>query len=374
MTRWRMALVRAATLLGRALAVTRSRLRAVLGLRRPPRVVAYRGYGTRLRVRVSGRVEERWGRPAPRRRGELRSVLRQSFQRVTAPPVPGARIRVAAGGEGRVLRCSHHGYFDAWVEPEEPLEDGRLWHRVQIAPVEPPGDPAEAEILTPLPASRLVVVSDVDDTVVPTGATSFLSMMRSVFLTDARTRPPFPGVAAFYRALHDGVGGDEHNPVVYVSRGPWVLYEVLSEMLRAEGLPKGPVLFLRKWGLSAEGLTPARPRGHKFSEVRTVLDTFAGLPAVLVGDSGQLDPEIYTEIVHGAPGRVRAVYIRAVEPDAERRRAIDRLAEAVDGAGSELVLAADTAAMARHAADLGLIDGARVNGIVAEVERDLPAT
>ena len=38
----------------------------------------------------------------------------------------------------------------------------------------------------------------------------------------------FPGVAALYRGLHEGPGGDEGNPMLYVSRAPWSIYEVLE--------------------------------------------------------------------------------------------------------------------------------------------------
>jgi hypothetical protein len=86
-----------------------------------------------------------------------------------------------------------------------------------------------------------------------------------------------------------------------------------------------------------------------------MLALYRDLPFVLIGDSGQRDPEIYAQIVHEHPGRVRAIYIRNVSRDAARQRAIEALALEVAEAGSSLVLAADTLAMAEHAAEHGLI-------------------
>jgi hypothetical protein len=76
---------------------------------------------------------------------------------------------------------------------------------------------------------------------------------------------------------------------------------------------------------------------------------------VLIGDSGQHDPEVYAQIVEEHPGRVLAVYIRNVSNDSARVEEIVRLAGAVARSGSSLVLAADSVAMAEHAAGIGLI-------------------
>ena len=88
----------------------------------------------------------------------------------------------------------------------------------------------------PSQGARFGVISDIDDTVVTSNVTSKLRMILTVALTNARTRKPFKGVAAFYRALHAGV-----NPVFYVSKSPWNLYAPIVEYLEVQGLPRGTV-------------------------------------------------------------------------------------------------------------------------------------
>jgi phosphatidate phosphatase APP1 len=204
-----------------------------------------------------------------------------------------------------------------------------------------------------------------DDTVLQSEVTSFLRAARMVLLENARTRLPFAGVAAFYRALRDGKGG-AGNPIFYVSSSPWNLYDVISGFLEAEEIPTGPLL-LRDWDLS---LSLLRNEAHKSSHIREILETYPGLRFMLVGDSAQEDPEIYARVVAAHPDRILAVYIRNVEPRPERSAAIAHLAEAVKAAGSTLVLADDTLTVASHAAAHGWIRREALREIGGEKRAD----
>jgi phosphatidate phosphatase APP1 len=180
-------------------------------------------------------------------------------------------------------------------------------------------------------------------------------------------------VAAFYRALEHGKGGHAHNPVFYVSSSPWNLFDVLAEFLELKGIPAGP-LMLRDWGISTVDPGEGGHLGHKLRHIRTILELYPDLPFILVGDSGQEDPEIYHKAVMEHPERILAVYIRNVSRAPERADAIRALAAEVEKAGSTLLLADDTAAVAQHAADNGWINAEALAevGAVADAEQPPP--
>jgi phosphatidate phosphatase APP1 len=180
-------------------------------------------------------------------------------------------------------------------------------------------------------------------------------MLWRLFMQGAASRVAFPGMAALLRALHYGRSGAEFNPMLYVSRGPWSIYEVLDEFFNLHRIPVGPLLFLREWGLTLQRPLPRRAEDHKLKLIRNMLALYHDLPFVLIGDSGQHDPEVYAQTVREHPGRVVAIYIRNVSREPERQRAIETLAAEVVAAGSSLLLAADSIAMAEHAALHGLI-------------------
>jgi phosphatidate phosphatase APP1 len=225
---------------------------------------------------------------------------------------------------------------------------------------------ARGQVFIPPESSRYVVISDIDDTIMHTGVANKLGMLWRLFVEDAQSRVAFPGVAALYRALHTGVSGHEANPILYVSRAPWGLYSILDEFFDLHRIPVGPVLFLREWGVSWKSPLPRKAEDHKQDLIRNMLGLYNDLPFILIGDSGQHDPEVYRQIVEEHPGRVLAVYIRNVSRDAQRIKEIEGLAAAVAAAGSSLVLAADSLAMAKHAADLELIQGQAVADVADE--------
>jgi phosphatidate phosphatase APP1 len=195
---------------------------------------------------------------------------------------------------------------------------------------------------------------------VRSSATNVLKMAWIVLRNNAHTRLPFEGVAAFYKALQRGEDGESFNPIFYVSSSPWNIYDVLEDFLNVHGVPPGP-LFLKDWSPTVLG----KHRDYKIGVIRRLLETYAEMPFVLIGDSGEEDPEIYLQAVREHPGRIMAVYIRdvtSVERDAE----VATIAEQVRKLGTEMVAVTDTAAAAEHASSIGLIAQDAVAGVRAE--------
>lgn len=323
-------------------------LRALLARARDPVVLLpYLGFGAPGRLVVCGRVLQDEGiRPAASADSRLRN-LAAFFKRLESDEVPGARIRATAGRRTAEAVSDREGYFRLTLPGGKPG-----WNPVQLELVRDPSIRAGAEVLVPSPRARFAVISDIDDTIVQTDVTRRVRMLLTVALGNARTRRPFAGAAAFYRALHAGV-----NPFFYVSKSPWNLYVPLVEFMALQGLPRGPLL-LRDFGLRMR-------KGHKESAIEEILAKYPALPFILIGDSGEEDPEIYAAIVRRHPDRIRVVYIRSVDPDPRRVAAIEALIARMAKTGSQLVLCPDSFAAAAHAAAEGLIqpsDLRRVRG------------
>lgn len=322
----------------------------------PVEILPYRGYGTRRALFLKGRVLERKGITRSSTRDTIWQNLRNMTKRFMSDEVPGARVRALFGESALETVADEEGFFEVRFDLPEPLEGRPAWHPVDLELIWSEArdqDEAHAtgEALV-APEARFGVISDLDDTVVKSSATDLLKMVRIVLINNAYTRLPFEGVAEFYQALQRGGTGTEFNPVFYVSSSPWNLYDLFVDFLDVHGVPAGP-LFLKDWGPATVG----RHREHKLSIIRRLFDAYPDLPFVLIGDSGQHDPEIYHQAVREYPGRVRAIYVREVEIEEteERTAEVRAIARKLGEMGVEMVHAQDTAAAARHALENNLI-------------------
>jgi phosphatidate phosphatase APP1 len=320
--------------------------------RRHVEVHPFRGYGTPTRMVLRGRVLRSTGLVRSRLGDSVLDNLRNMFHRFESDEVPGALVaaRAGAGGEARV-RSDEEGYFQFVLDLPRPLDDPRVWEPVDLEllePAAPAGVPhATGQVLVPRDP-EYAVVSDLDDTVLRSHATSLWQMAKLTLLHNAHTRLPFEGVAGFYQALQRGRDGEAYNPVFYVSNSPWNLYDLLEDFLDVHGIPRGPLL-LRDWSLR----TLKAGEVHKLAAIEGLLGVYPELRVVLIGDSGERDPEIYRQVVLRHPGRVLAVYVRDVAPD--RHEAVRAIAAELAGHGVDVIFSPDTEAARRHALDRGLI-------------------
>jgi phosphatidate phosphatase APP1 len=330
-------------------------------------VKPYRGFGSPAEIFLMGRVFRQESRgSAAGKRPLLRDII-DLLRRMIRRGVAHAVLEVRFSGTSQQVTTNARGHFQVHLRHQRQNPSERLWHPVRLELIRPTGgEPAVGKIFVPPQKARFVVISDIDDTVVFTGVANKLKMIWRLFMQKAQSRAAFPGVASFYRALHSGASGDEMNPMLYVSRGPWSIYEMLDEFFNFHGIPVGPILFLRDWSLAIYRPFPPRARGHKLALIQRMLSLYRDLPFILIGDSGQKDPEIYASVVRRHPGRVLAVYIRNIERDPMRDRAVEKLAGEIAEAGSILLLASDSFDMASHAAAHGFISPSALSEVLKE--------
>lgn len=348
------------------------RLKRAAGLDDPLLIVPYLGYGTPGKLFLSGRVLEAEHFVPGEEVDTVLENLANLFKRLESDEVPGARIRARFQEVEQEVLTDQEGYFKVEIEPPHPLGN-QLWHEVELELLEPRAKDGRVvrtagQVLVPPPTARFGVISDIDDTIVWTNVGHKLKMLLMIMLLNERTRIPFKGVAGFYQALQQGVSGNESNPIFYVSSSPWNLYDPLLAFLKIHQIPVGPLL-LRDYGTESL-FSSADHHAHKLSKIEPLLALYPHLPFVLSGDSGQQDPEIYREVVKKYPSRIRAIYIRSVNPDPVRIAAIETLADEVRQLGSQLILTPDSEVAATHAAAEGLIEPAALSLVRAHREGD----
>jgi phosphatidate phosphatase APP1 len=208
------------------------------------------------------------------------------------------------------------------------------------------------ESLVPPCTSGYGVISDIDDTIMKTGVTSFLKL-RVAFNTFFRNydqRSPFKDAANFYQLLHRGTSGKDQNPMFYLSNSPWNLYRYLEKFVDFHGFPKGPILlrdFPTPWDR-----TKKRERPHKEHELINILKHYPDQKFILIGDAGEHDTTYYTNAAKEYPERIKAIYIRAVN-HSKKMATIKEMAEAFEVC--PVLLVKESSEAMAHAQEMGWI-------------------
>jgi hypothetical protein len=156
-----------------------------------------------------------------------------------------------------------------------------------------------------LPAEGVSVISDIDDTLKVTNVHHRRAMLESTFLRQ------FEPVAGMHELFRDWMmrGAAFH----YVSSSPWQLFAPLAEHFAEAELPPG-TMHLRAFRLRDHMLRRLffGRRPAKFTVIRNLVQRFPQRKFVLVGDSGEHDPEIYGAIARRFPSQIGSILIRRV--------------------------------------------------------------
>ncbi len=317
----------------------------------PVYICAYHSYGSQEVLNVRGRVLENKNITTAEDDDSFFENSLNMYKRFQSQEVAGAKLRVQYHEIIYDTVTDKEGYFEVNVIPGKPLPE-HLWHDVTIELVKSPMPfkgkvTAVARVMVPYSTSSYGVISDIDDTIIESFATRKLKMFRTVMLKNARTRLPFEGVSAFYKALKKGPEGISENPFFYVSSSPWNLYDFLIDFLDINKIPEGPLL-LKDLGFEKDKFISKGHKQHKLNEITKILHKYPRLSFILIGDSGQKDPIIYQEIVSLFPGRILAIYIRDVQLS-ERAKIVIDIAEKMQGDKTPMVLVENTVKAAEHA-------------------------
>jgi phosphatidate phosphatase APP1 len=350
----------------------RSRLSRKIGINLPRRIIAYHGYRGPEAVRLAGRVLSNSPGGGPLDDDTWWDNLTNTWTQWESDEVAGATAVLRYQNQELTVTTDEEGYYQGEFPATPPTPGGLKWDTA-TARTGAAGREIHAvhEIMVPPADAHFGIISDLDDTVIHTGVTSFLLAAKLTFLENAKTRKPLEGVAALYQILQRGHGEIPRNPIFYISSSPWNLHDLLVDFLRLNEIPPGPLL-LRDLGLDRTMFIKEKGHGHKLKKALQVMDTYPDLAFVLIGDSGQEDPMLYSELARLRPGRIPAIYIRDVDPDTDspRDEATHQAVEIAAAAGVPMILARDSVSISEHARKIGLISDWAINEVVAEVKAD----
>lgn len=202
-----------------------------------------------------------------------------------------------------------NGHFSGHVELAITTPEKYLSFRA----VTPAKDPRifEGQVLL-VPPKGLSVISDIDDTIKISNVLNKKELLRNTFFRPFKV---VPGMAKFYRDLNQHKGTHFH----YVSASPWQLFRVLNQFFHDEQFPQGSFhMKTFRWKDRSLANILKSSFQYKVDIIDSICKTFPQRQFLLVGDSGEKDPEIYGEIARRYGKQIRKILIRNVSDEAPR--------------------------------------------------------
>jgi len=288
--------------------------------------------GTLWRIQIQGRISQAGPTTLGKRlmlRGLIRALnvstdvsegdlFRERVRGFITAPITGSRIQIELAGQHYVLqrKSKASGRFNSRLDvPVKQLLEFRTYGNVQ----QPSSggslnclqkwDIGLGQISSPVflaDRNGVSVVTDIDDTIKMTEVNSRRRMLMRTF---AEPFEAIEGMSSAYRNWAEQ-GALFH----YVSSSPWQIYDALNQFLVEEQFPAGS-MHLKWFRLRDEIFKRWQMirRKSKFGVIRNLMKRLPGRTFVLVGDSGERDPEIYAKLASKFPNQVTRICIRQIE-------------------------------------------------------------
>lgn len=278
-------------------------------------VVPYTGYANANKIHLMGRVVEEF-KPYDFTKNTNR--IKHFYQVVKlflAFKVPKTKVYIKVHEELFEAETNDQGYFYETFELSVPLnialnEDER--HRVYYSLKPFSTNPERvwpARYTLPDSKTNFLVISDVDDTIIKSRATSFLQVALRTLFFPVNKRKTFDEASGFYNELQLGEYTGRPGLFFYVSSSTWNIYPVLSGFLEHNDFPEGS-LILNDTQTKTPITDSVLKHRHKKDRIEEIMTMYPDYSVLLVGDAGQEDPQLYLSLAEKYKNRVSAILIR----------------------------------------------------------------
>jgi phosphatidate phosphatase APP1 len=151
------------------------------------------------------------------------------------------------------------------------------------------------------------VISDFDDTVVVSGVTSKLELVKNTFFKNYKQRELVNGMKEHFSTILN----TKNTPLFFVTGSPKQLYGAIHRFLNYHGFPKRTLITKKAHGDNADPLFDQL--SYKVEKIEKLIELFPQIKWVCFGDSGEKDAEVYSKLLKEHPKQIKAIYIRNVD-------------------------------------------------------------
>lgn len=324
-----------------------------------PLIIPYRGFGNTSYIYIKGAVFKDFSQIPPEEDDSIFKNIRRMIKRFTTKPLKNMKVKVRFYSKEMELTTDKTGIFETKMDILGLNIPKRRWHSYEALVVNVPENQQKVFsgeiLLSDFKESNYAVISDIDDTFLISHSKNTLKKVELMFFRNALTRKAFEGITALYQAFNIGQDEKGFNPLFYVSSSEWNLYDLLDEFCTYNDIPKGAFLLREMYTKGYRFWKSGKGNhNHKLDKIHKIITTYPDMKFILVGDSGQADTKIYSEIVNEYKDRILMIYIRNVSSK-RRIKKLEKYCNENKVSESQIFFGRRSLDLAKHAYNNGLI-------------------
>ena len=317
-------------------------------------IKVYHGFGHAHKLTVYGHVLK-FG-PVPRKHYS-KNVITNTLALLRlfmVKPYPDATVQMTWKGKLYTAKTAGDGFFSFHWQDDPDLGHG--WHELTVEMIDKEKNilaQGKGGVYVPY-STQYAFISDIDDTFLISHSANLRKRLFVLFTENARSRKPFDGSVKHYQLLaQSSTTAEAPNPFFYVSSSEWNLYDYILEFTRVNKMPEG--VFLLNVLKRFQEIFKTGQNNHKtkFTRIVRILEAYPHQRFVLLGDSSQHDPYIYSSVVEHFPRQIHAVYIRDVY--VKNKPKVADVLQKIESAGVPCCFFQHSSEAIQHSKKIGLI-------------------
>lgn len=288
-----------------------------------PKIIPYISYGSENKVHILARVVLK----SPKQ--QSMSFLRRGLRTLFSAQVPNIAVEVnfksSKNSWSYIFKTDRGGYINQSIDTNTNsgwhnitfkfVEDYQITNRknpkkhivIQYEKIENFSE--EGKLMIVDSKQKYGVISDIDDTVMISHAPNPMLGSWSVFGSSPHKRKAVKGMSDLYAYFDQNL---LKGVVFYVSGAPWNVFATLKKFLIKNSFPAGPII-LQDLGPN-DGSYLIATQKHKLEVIDRLFLDFPDVKWILIGDSGQKDPQTYQKFIKKYQNNIQGVLIRQLKP------------------------------------------------------------
>jgi len=268
-----------------------------------PAIQVHTCYGTPKHLIIEGRVlNEREADKSTQQDGKIKN-LSKKFGQLFNDEYKDIKLTMTLGSYTHTIYSDDEGYFYFEFTAQSPRFSSASKIKLSATKEQIEGGCTPAIFDSKV---HMGVISDFDDTVIISGVTHKMKLLKNTFWKNYTQREV---VTEISEKIHYIVGAK--LPLFFVTGSPRQLQGAIHQFLDLHHFPKRTVITKKIHGDNRDPLF--NQIVYKYGKIKDLILLYPSIKWVLFGDSGEKDPEVYTRIQKAYPNRIQAILIRDVE-------------------------------------------------------------